>query len=937
MIRKVIMVLALAALMSAVAVGQSADESGASSSGTCGDNLVWTLDDDGTLEISGFGNMSDYIFAGSSPWGKDVKAVVLGGEVNSIGKHAFYGCASLQSMEIPASVTSIGIGAFEGCTSLAFVYIPDSVTSIGSSAFSGCTSLNRFSGSYSGIIDGVMIVSGNVLISCAAGPEVVSVTIPSNVTSTGSSAFSGCTSLASISVDSENESFVLKDGILYSKDESKLIFVPGGISGSISVPSSVTSIDSGAFSSCISLADIAVDEGSNSYASYDGALYNKSYSTIIAIPYLKETLSFPDSTASLSFSYGITYSPNLLSIEVPSNMLLGAGLGNSSTLSNFKSLKEVEFKEGRTSIPAYALAFCSSLETVVIPSTVTEIGARAFTDCSSLQQIVIPESVTTIGGWAFAGTPMTTISLPGSVNRIVSNTGGNYNSTSVYYSAFTSSNLCEISVDSSNEHFTSIDGVLFSKDGTELVCYPSGRDTKEYSVPSSVIKIGEAAFRGAEKIEKVILNNAVTLGADSFRDCSSLDDLDTCGVKQIGSNALSGCSSLKRLDLRAAESVYDDYDYNNGIGLLLYDVDGEQHLGGGLEGYLYVDGGSGKLCRMNTCGEDVYYIIDSEGTILILGSGVMYDYVEGSSPWYDERNTISGVVVEDGVESIGAYAFYGCSSLSSVSIPEGVASIEQYAFYGCSSLLSVTIPEGVAYIGAFAFYGCSSLESVDIPEFVVSIDDGAFSGCTSLNSFGGSYPGIVNGVMLVSGGVLVSCAAGPDVMSVSIPESVRSVGSSAFRGCSSLFSVEIPSSVTSIGSSAFSGCSSLSSVEIPSSVTSIGSSAFKGCTSLSSVEIPEGVASIGDAVFQGCTSLSSVDIPGSVTTIGSFAFSGCSSLSSVDIPEGVASISFCVFRGCSSLASVSIPGSVATIGSSAFSGCPLKSVTLGSPVVRSSW
>ena len=1029
MIRKVIMVLALAALMSAVAVGQSADESGASSSGTCGDNLVWTLDDDGTLEISGFGNMSDYIFAGSSPWGKDVKAVVLGGEVNSIGKHAFYGCASLQSMEIPASVTSIGIGAFEGCTSLAFVYIPDSVTSIGSSAFSGCTSLNRFSGSYSGIIDGVMIVSGNVLISCAAGPEVVSVTIPSNVTSTGSSAFSGCTSLASISVDSENESFVLKDGILYSKDESKLIFVPGGISGSISVPSSVTSIDSGAFSSCISLADIAVDEGSNSYASYDGALYNKSYSTIIAIPYLKETLSFPDSTASLSFSYGITYSPNLLSIEVPSNMLLGAGLGNSSTLSNFKSLKEVEFKEGRTSIPAYALAFCSSLETVVIPSTVTEIGARAFTDCSSLQQIVIPESVTTIGGWAFAGTPMTTISLPGSVNRIVSNTGGNYNSTSVYYSAFTSSNLCEISVDSSNEHFTSIDGVLFSKDGTELVCYPSGRDTKEYSVPSSVIKIGEAAFRGAEKIEKVILNNAVTLGADSFRDCSSLDDLDTCGVKQIGSNALSGCSSLKRLDLRAAESVYDDYDYNNGIGLLLYDVDGEQHLGGGLEGYLYVDGGSGKLCRMNTCGEDVYYIIDSEGTILILGSGVMYDYVEGSSPWYDERNTISGVVVEDGVESIGAYAFYGCSSLSSVSIPEGVASIEQYAFYGCSSLLSVTIPEGVAYIGAFAFYGCSSLESVeipssvafiwgyafygcsslesvDIPEFVVSIDDGAFSGCTSLNSFGGSYPGIVNGVMLVSGGVLVSCAAGPDVMSVSIPESVRSVGSSAFRGCSSLFSVEIPSSVTSIGSSAFKGCTSLSSVEIPEgvasigdavfqgctslssvdipgSVTTIGSFAFSGCSSLSSVDIPEGVASISFCVFRGCSSLASVSIPGSVTSIDGYAFDGCSSLASVSIPgsmtsieisafrgcsslssvaipegvesigisvfegcisltsvsipEGVESIGINAFRGCSSLASVSIPGSVATIGSSAFSGCPLKSVTLGSPVVRSSW
>ena len=288
------------------------------------------------------------------------------------------------------------------------------------------------------------------------------------------------------------------------------------------------------------------------------------------------------------------------------------------------------------------------------------------------------------------------------------------------------------------------------------------------------------------------------------------------------------------------------------------------------------------------------------------------------------------VVIPESVTSIGASAFWGCSSLTSVVIPESVTSIGDWAFEGCKGLADangfviiqnalhdyygkggdVVIPEGVTSIGASAFWECSSLASVVIPEGVTSIGDKAFWGCSSLTS-------------------------------VVIPEGVTSIGDWAFYGCSSLASVVIPEGVTSIGTDAFNGCSSLTSVVIPASVTSISDSAFYGCKGLADangfvifqnalhgycgkggdVVIPEGVTSIGAEAFRGCSSLTSVVIPESVTSIGDWAFRGCIGLRSVVIPEGVTSINYRAFEGCKGLASVVIPDGVTSIGHSAFEGC----------------
>lgn len=183
---------------------------------------------------------------------------------------------------------------------------------------------------------------------------------------------------------------------------------------------------------------------------------------------------------------------------------------------------------------------------------------------------------------------------------------------------------------------------------------------------------------------------------------------------------------------------------------------------------------------------------------------------------------------------------------------------------------------------------------------VTTIDVWAFGGCTGLTS-------------------------------ITIPNSVTSIGNSVFNGCTGLTSINIPNSVTSIGDFAFSNCKSLTSITIPDSVTSIGSYVFQSCPNLTSITIPDSVTSIGVDVFRECTSLTSINLPNSVTSIGKSVFNGCTSLTSITIPNGVLSIGDYAFQKCTSLTSITIPGSVTSIGFYAFDGCyNLKYVTFTS-------
>ena len=202
----------------------------------------------------------------------------------------------------------------------------------------------------------------------------------------------------------------------------------------------------------------------------------------------------------------------------------------------------------------------------------------------------------------------------------------------------------------------------------------------------------------------------------------------------------------------------------------------------------------------------------------------------------------TAIVLEEGTTGIAGDAFYNCSGLTFITIPNSVTAIGSWAFEGCSGLTSVTIPNSVTSIGSYAFYECSGLKSVTIPNSVTSIGSDAFDGCSSLKkvivpdiaawcniSFGNYY---ANPLFYAKH---IFSDENTEITDLVIPNSVTSIGYSAFYNCSSLTSVTIPNSVTSIGIAAFSGCSGLTSVTIPNSVTSIGNGAFNFCSGLTEI------------------------------------------------------------------------------------------------------
>ena len=370
----------------------------------------------------------------------------------------------------------------------------------------------------------------------------------------------------------------------------------------------------------------------------------------------------------------------------------------------------------------------------------------------------------------------------------------------------------------------------------------------------------------------------------------------------------------------------------------------------------------------------IYYNIltDKTNEVAVTYRGSYYD---SYSKEYTGSVTIPETVTYNGttysVTSIGEYVFFGCSGLTSITIPNSVTSIGGYAFAYCESLTSVTIPNSVTSIGYQAFYYCESLTSpvynahcfaylpisyqgaYTIPEGIKQIAGGAFWGCESLTSVT-----IGNSVTSIGDYAFKNCSS---LTSITIPNSVMSIGDQAFYKCSSLSSVIIPNSVTSIGDWAFSLCESLTSITIPNSVTRIGEEAFRGCSGLTSIvwnakncedftsqtyspftENSMGIVSpittvtFGDSVqhipaylCHGMNNLTSITIPNSVTSIGDYAFRYCYGLTSVTIGNSVTSIGNYAFYDCFSLTSITIPNSVTSIGDEAFYLCDgLTSVTI---------
>ena len=868
-----------------------ADDGDVIASGECGkngDNLTWVLTVDGTLTISGSGEMEDYSserldgkYRTTAPWGaysEQITAVVLEHDVTSIGDYAFSRCR-LTSVMIPDGVISIGSDAFNWCSRLTSVTIPDGVTDISRGAFFYCSSLTSVT-----IPDSVTSIGGYAFCGCGS---LASVTIPESVTSIGGDAFGGCGNLTSVTIpesvtsigDSAFTYCSKLENVYYGGDDQRWKKIEIGVNNNDLTNATIHY----AFSHIHDMVKTEAVEptywsvGNNAYYTcFCGKVFkdaNGETETTVE----DETLAMLPSVAHGTCG---DKGDNLGWVLTEDGTLTISGEGE---MENY-SAKELDGKycttaswgvyreqitlvvlePGVTGIGEYAFRGCSSLTSVTISEGATSIGLEAFCDCGSLTSVTIPDGVTSIGDRAFYGcSNLTSVTIPESV-------------TSIGSSAFLGCrSLTSVKIP---EGVASIDDQVF-RDCSSLA---------SVTVPESITSIGNYAFLGCNSLTSVMIPDGVTsIGDSAFQDCSSLTSVTIPGsVTSIGEYAFNYCSSLTSVTISEGVASIPYRAFYGCSSLTSMTIP---------EGVTSIGDGAFWDCSSLTS-------VTIPESVTSIGDGA-----------FDGCSSLTSVTIPEGVTSIGNDAFRGCSSLTSMTIPESVTSIGDRAFSGCSSLTSVTIPEGVTSISWNAFSGCSSLTSVTIPEGVTSIGNQAFRDCSSLTSVT-----IPKGVISIADTAFYGCSS---LTSVTIPEGVTSIGEFTFAFCGNLTRVTIPESVTSIGEYAFNYCSSLTSVTIPEGVTSIGDGAFWDCSSLTSVTIPEGVTSIGGSAFRGCSSLTGMTIPDGVTSIGYGTFQDCSNLVSVKIPESLASIGHCAFRGCSSLTSVTIPDSVTSIGDAAFEAC----------------
>ncbi|GHV67934.1 hypothetical protein FACS1894199_14350 [Bacteroidia bacterium] len=806
------------------------------------------------------------------------------------------------------------------------VTIPNSVTSIGSSAFYGCSSLT-------------------------------SVTIPNSVTSIGSSAFYGCRGLNFVSV---------------------LWTTPLGISPNV-------------FSIINNSIPLIVPEGTGAiYA--DADVWKNFYIEGFSSPIISQT-----------YDDNFTWEFNIIDSTFT--------ISGTGAMSDYGTIQEDNISYSSAPWAGYYFpTVFAAIKTVVIGEGVTIISPMAFSNCTSLASVTIPNSVTSISYFAFNGcTGITEINIGSGLTDVANLPTSN-------------SGLTAINVDAANTAYSSEDGILFNKTKTTIIRYPAGKQGA-YTIPNDVDTIGSLAFSGCSGLTEVTIPNSVTsIESRAFYGCSRLTSVTIPNsVTSIGEQAFYGCTGIKKLTIEdgtTALSVVNYYKIN---------LSPTTHYGSFdncLIDTLYL----GRSITYATKPSDSYYSTPPFGTALkqvTIGNSV----TSIGDAVFADCYGLTSITIPNSVTSIGDAVFADCYGLTSITIPNSVTSIGNVAFYGCtgikkftiadgttalsfgSSALSsaaidtlylgrnvsstdnnsifgqalkqVTIGDSVTSIPQYAFSGCNRLTSVIIPNSVDTIGSSAFSNCTGIKKLtiedGTTALSVVNyyddnshyesfyncaidtlywgrninatnySDASLFGTVLKQVTIGDSVTTINdylfngcsnltgitIPSGVTSIGIYAFSGCSGLQgTLTIPSGVRIIGDNAFSGCSGLTdTLTIPSGVTRIGAGAFYGCSSLTNVTIPNTITSINPIAFSGCSSLASVIIPNSVTNIGEGAFSDCTSLASVTIPDSVTTIRLGAFSNCSRLASVTIPNSVTSIGISAFLGCSrLASVTIPSSV-----
>lgn len=629
--------------------------------------------------------------------------------VVGIGKEAFSKCAGLTNIEIPSSVTYIEEKAFSNCKGLKTINIPSGVTSIGEEAFQSCTGLTELL-----IPSSVTNISEWAFYGCTYLDVVVD-NSKENV-EVGKSAFEGCKSVT-FTKDESVAPDTTHTQLLYKILSDSTVAYNGECKESVIIPDTVR---------------------------IDGSLYtvseiaNRAFRDCDILRYVK----IPSSVRWFGFE-AFENCKNLSTVNIPS----GITEIDSFTFANCSSLTSIEIPESVEYIEKQAFAGCVGLTNIVISSNVKFIGENAFKGCKNLDIVidnyqdnvhtynspfegcksvtytkvdstVIDESETPLKFWiqsdstvevshddSYYETELDTIVVPSKVRiegRIYKVAGigsraltgcdslyGIVIPSCITHIGDTALTLCRnleyIEVDSANPNYTSVDGILYNKDTTLLICVPAGK-RGEITIPSSVTEIEYEAFYECANLTKVTIPESITkIPYKAFANCKNLDVVIDNYQDNVTFDEWSfmGCKSVTFAKID--ESIVDEADSPLNFSIL-----------------------SDSTAEISKCDAKKVF-----GAIEIL-----------------PKVRIKGKVYV--VTSIGNSAFEKCTVLTSIKIPSTVTSIGNAAFNFCTTLTKVEIPESVVSIGDEAFTDCTNLKSIEIPSSVTSIGRLAFGYCKNL-------------------------------------------------------------------------------------------------------------------------------------------------------------------------------------------------------------
>lgn len=547
-----------------------------------------------------------------------------------------------------------------------------------------------------------------------------------------------------------------------------------------------------------------------------------------------------------------------------------------------------------------SMGTCRDTE-VVIPDkfekyTVTEIGEEAFKNCENIKSVTIPETVTVIGKSAFAGcVKLENVSMSDNVTEIAS---------------FAFSGCKALKLDKLPESITTLGAYAF-KNCTSLAgiiiqpklerigngAFEGCTALEKIDLPDTVKSIGNEAFNKCTGLTEVsIANPEMEIGGSAFLNCtnvrvatlpldalnhvpkSNLAILTLTDGTVIPEGAFAGCNSLISITLPQSITEIGDDAFSDSQKLVeIYNLSS-----------LEIKAGKNKNGDIAVNALDVHTSKSEQSKLSVMNGGFVFYEIEGAYSLIGYLGVETDLVLPESYKD-SSYALY------------------KYAFSDCGFVESITIPGNLKSVGSSALADCTKIKTAIVPAVAVphlpksNLEAVEVNGGTAV--FDNSFKEVKN------------------LKSVTLCESIVSIGNSAFEGCTGLSGIYLPAKVNTIGSNAFAGCTGLKSFGIPGNVTSLGDGAFSGCSALMSVTIPEGVESIGSDTFKDCSSLVSVTVPNGVTAIGNNAFKGCSKLAIISVPNSVTKIGNNAFADCINLASIVLPKAVTAVGDNAFAGC----------------